>query len=122
MNTDLHIVEIGQGEPIVFIHGSFDPAQETFSEQKNLADEYRVILVDRRGYGESPSAGSLDFDAQVADILRVMGDGAHLVGHSYDHQPSSGSGSIGLSPRELLHSPHAARRFDGSSVPHQVQL
>jgi pimeloyl-ACP methyl ester carboxylesterase len=64
MKTDLHATEIGQGEPIVFIHGAFDPAEETFGKQKELADQYRVVLVDRRGYGESPAADRLDFDAQ----------------------------------------------------------
>lgn len=57
MKTDLHVTEIGQGEPIVFIHGAFDPAEETFREQKELADQYRVVLADRRGYGESPALG-----------------------------------------------------------------
>ena len=85
MNTDLlHVIEMGQGEPIVFIHGGFDPAEETFREQKELADQYRVVLVDRRGYGESPASDRLDFDAQVEDIMRVVGEGAHLVGQSYD--------------------------------------
>jgi hypothetical protein len=40
MNKDLHVTEIGQGEPIVFVHGAFDPAEETFGEQKELADQY----------------------------------------------------------------------------------
>ena len=61
----------------------FDPAEETFGEQKELADRYRVVLVDRRGYGESPASDRLDFDAQVEDIMRVVGEGAHLVGQSY---------------------------------------
>jgi pimeloyl-ACP methyl ester carboxylesterase len=82
MKTDLHVTEIGLGEPIVFIHGAFDPPEETFREQKGLAAQYRVVLVDRRGYGESPAADRLDFDAQVEDILRVVGEGAHLVGQS----------------------------------------
>jgi pimeloyl-ACP methyl ester carboxylesterase len=82
MKTDLHVSEIGEGEPIVFIHGAFDPAEETFGEQKELADQYRVVLVDRRGYGKSPAADRLDFDAQVEDIVSVVGEGAHLVGQS----------------------------------------
>jgi pimeloyl-ACP methyl ester carboxylesterase len=59
MKTDLHFIEIGQGERIVFIHGGFDPAEETFGEQKELADQYRVVLVDRPGYGESPASDRL---------------------------------------------------------------
>jgi pimeloyl-ACP methyl ester carboxylesterase len=83
VKTDLNVVEIGHGEPIVFIHGGLDRAEETFREQKALADQYRVVMVDRRGYGESPPADRLDFDAQVEDIMGVVGEGAHLVGQSY---------------------------------------
>ena len=79
MKTDLHFSEIGQGEPIMFIHGGFDPAEETFGEQKELADQYRVVLVDRRGYGESPASDRLDFDAHAEHTMRVVGEGAHLV-------------------------------------------
>jgi pimeloyl-ACP methyl ester carboxylesterase len=73
MKTDLHVSDIGEGEPIVFIHGALDPAEETFGEQKELADRYHVVLVDRRGYGDSPAADGLDFHAQVEDILSVVG-------------------------------------------------
>jgi pimeloyl-ACP methyl ester carboxylesterase len=83
MGTDLHVVEFGQGEPIVFVHGSFDCAEETFPNQRELADQYRVVLVDRRGYGESPPAVRFDFDSQVDDLIAVLGSGAHLVGQSY---------------------------------------
>jgi pimeloyl-ACP methyl ester carboxylesterase len=48
MKTDLHFSEIGQSEPIVFIHGGFDPAEETFGDQKELADQYRVRGADGR--------------------------------------------------------------------------
>jgi pimeloyl-ACP methyl ester carboxylesterase len=76
--TDLHATEIGQGEPIVFIHGAFDPAEETFGKQKELADQYRVVLVDRRGYGESPRQ-----IAWTSMLKSVVGNGAHLVGQSF---------------------------------------
>jgi pimeloyl-ACP methyl ester carboxylesterase len=83
VETDLHVVELGQGEPIVFVHGSFDCAEETFPEQRELADRYRVVLVDRRGYGDSPPALRFDFDSQVDDLIAVLDRGAHLVGQSY---------------------------------------
>jgi pimeloyl-ACP methyl ester carboxylesterase len=83
MEIDLHVVELGEGEPIVFVHGGFDTAEETFPEQRQLADQYRVVLVDRRGYGDSPPAVRFDFDSQVDDLVAVLGRGAHLVGQSY---------------------------------------
>jgi pimeloyl-ACP methyl ester carboxylesterase len=83
MATDLHLIELGQGEPIVFVHGGFDPSEVTFPEQRELADQYRVVLVDRRGYGDSPPALRFDFDSQVDDLIAVIDPGAHLVGQSY---------------------------------------
>ena len=75
MTTDLHVVELGAGEPVVFIHGSFGWGEETFPEQRALADGYRVLLVHRRGYGESPPAGDLGFEAQAEDVAEVLADG-----------------------------------------------
>jgi pimeloyl-ACP methyl ester carboxylesterase len=83
METGLHVLAIGQGEPIVFIHGGFGGSEETFVEQRELADEFRLQFVDRRGYGDSPPAERLDFDSQAAEIAAVLDDGAHLIGHSY---------------------------------------
>ena len=52
--------------------------------QRPLADEYRLLLVDRRGFGRSPSRdGRVDFELDAADVAELLGDGAHLVGSSY---------------------------------------
>jgi pimeloyl-ACP methyl ester carboxylesterase len=83
MTADLHVLALGQGEPIVLIHGGFAWSEETFAEQRDLADAYELRFVDRRGYGGSPAAERLDFDSQAADITDALSDGAHLVGHSY---------------------------------------
>ena len=73
----------GEGEPAVFVHGSFGWGEETWAKQRPLADSYRLLLVDRRGFGGSPPDGSVDFDRDADDVADVLGDGAHLVGHSY---------------------------------------
>lgn len=83
MATDLHVLALGEGEPVAFIHGGFWGSEETFVGQRGLADEYRLLFVDRKGYGESPPAGRLDFDSQAEDVAGVLDDGSHLVGHSY---------------------------------------
>jgi pimeloyl-ACP methyl ester carboxylesterase len=83
MGTDLHVTALGEGEPIVFIHGGFSWSEETFAKQRELADEYRLLFVDRKGDGPGSPAERLDFDSQAADIVEALSDGAHLVGHSY---------------------------------------
>jgi pimeloyl-ACP methyl ester carboxylesterase len=41
------------------------------------------VVFDRRGYGRSVAADGEDFLRDADDIAELMGDGAHLVGHSY---------------------------------------
>jgi pimeloyl-ACP methyl ester carboxylesterase len=83
--TDLHLEVFGEGEPAVFVHGSFGWGLDTFPDQSALADHYRVILVDRRGFGESPPAVEVGWPTDMHDIAALLAaiSGAHLVGQSY---------------------------------------
>jgi len=83
---DLHVTTWGDGEPAVFVHGSFGWGEETWSAQRPLADRYRLLVVDRRGFGRTPPADRrVDFDPDADDIAELLGrdQRAHLVGHSY---------------------------------------
>ena len=73
----------GDGDPAVFVHGSFGWGEKTWSEQRPLSDAYRLLLVDRRGFGGSPPDGRVDFQRDADDVADLLADGAHLVGHSY---------------------------------------
>lgn len=81
--TELNLVVWGEGEPVILVHGSMSSGTGTFSAQKPLSDKYRLILVDRRGYGESPFTACSDFMEDAHDLVDLLGSGAHLVGHSY---------------------------------------
>jgi pimeloyl-ACP methyl ester carboxylesterase len=70
--------------PVVLVHGSLATGAEEWEAQWPLADEgFRLLVLDRRGYGKSPAAEGEDFLRDADDIAELMGDGAHLVGHSY---------------------------------------
>jgi pimeloyl-ACP methyl ester carboxylesterase len=79
----VHVTVWGEGEPAVFVHGSFGWGEETWREQRPLGEEYRLLLIDRRGFGASPPDGRVDFERDADDVAELLGDGAHLVGHSY---------------------------------------
>ena len=81
--TGLEVTVWGAGEPAVFVHGSFGWGSETWREQKPLADSYRLLLVDRRGFGGSAPDGRVDFDRDADDVAGLLEGAAHLVGHSY---------------------------------------
>ena len=72
------------GDPAVFVHNIFTWGSDAvygFAGQRPLADSRRLLLMDRRGYGGSPDVARSDFEEDAADVLELLGDGAHLVGH-----------------------------------------
>lgn len=79
----LETIEVGHGERVVFVHGDVFDAETTWTAQRPLADQYRLVLVNRRGFGNSPDVAGEDFDIDADDVVDVLGSGAHLVGHSY---------------------------------------
>ncbi len=82
--SGLFVESWGSGVPVVLVHGSLATGADEWQAQRPLADEgFRLLVPDRRGYGRSPAARGEDFLADAEDIAELMGDGAHLVGHSY---------------------------------------
>ena len=82
--NDLFVESWGTGTPVVLLHGSLATGADEWQAQRPLADKgFRLLVLDRRGYGQSPAAEGEDFLRDADDIAALMGDGAHLVGHSY---------------------------------------
>jgi pimeloyl-ACP methyl ester carboxylesterase len=82
--TDLFVDSWGNGTPAVLVHGSLATGAEEWVAQQPLAEAgFRLLVLDRRGYGRSPAAAGEDFLVDAGDIAQIMGDAAHLVGHSY---------------------------------------
>ena len=90
-HIDLHYESFGDGPPILFVHGGVMNGAMTWSAQQPLAERWRLIVINRPGFGESSSTDRVDFafDARlVAGVLdrlpALFGiDRVHLVGHSY---------------------------------------
>ena len=81
---DLHVARWGeQGAEVLLVHGSVMNGEMTWAGQRPLADRWRLAVVDRRGYFPNPPADHEDFAEDVPDIVELLGEGAHLVGHSY---------------------------------------
>lgn len=59
IETDLHLRIWGAGaaERVVLLHGANVPdPEQTWQAQRSLAEEYELVVVDRRGFGGSPTA------------------------------------------------------------------
>jgi pimeloyl-ACP methyl ester carboxylesterase len=86
----IHHRETGTGYPLVFLHGGWGYEVYPFDSQiEALADEYRILIPDRSGYGRSPRIAAMpaDFHRRAAietmrwlDTLKI--ERAMLWGHS----------------------------------------
>ncbi len=81
---DLHVAVTGSGPPALLVHGSMSFGALAFSEQRPLAEDFELHVVDRRGFGGSPDAdGRVDFDADATDLAALLDAPMHVLGHSY---------------------------------------
>ncbi|UNO43167.1 alpha/beta hydrolase [Streptomyces sp. MST-110588] len=67
----------------VLVHGTMTWGTECFAAQRPLADQFRLEVADRRGFGDSPDTERGDYAVDAQDVVELLGNGAHLVGHSY---------------------------------------
>jgi pimeloyl-ACP methyl ester carboxylesterase len=80
----VHAEVWGAGTPVVLVHGSLATGAPEWEAQRPLAGQgYRLIVLDRRGYGQSAAAEGEDYLVDADDIVELAAGGAHLVGHSY---------------------------------------
>ncbi|MFE7313954.1 alpha/beta fold hydrolase [Streptomyces sp. NPDC057555] len=83
--------------PALFVHNIFTWGSDSaygFAGQRPLADSRRLLLMDRRGYGDSPDTARSDFDDDAEDVVEVLGDGACAVGPGGAHLVGHGNGAV----------------------------
>src|SRR3954447_10100722 len=80
---DLDVERTGAGPPVLFIHGDIVGPALTWRKQRELAEGWRLIIPSRPGFGASPPLERNDFEVEAPMFAELLGDGAHLVGHSY---------------------------------------
>lgn len=70
---------------IVAVHGAMDRSGSFVRFSRALAEHYRVLRYDRRGYARSLGcAGPISMERHVADLLALIdGRTAVVLGHSY---------------------------------------
>jgi pimeloyl-ACP methyl ester carboxylesterase len=85
----IHVTTWGdKGSAVLFIHGGVQGGlgggPSNFAGQKPLsAKGWLLKLVDRPGFGQSLSRGPDDQESDAIWIAEKLGDGSHLIGHSF---------------------------------------
>ncbi len=84
--VDLKVEVVGDGPPVVVLHGLFGAGRNWITVARALAAEYRFHLVDLRNHGGSPHTETMTYLDMVADVRRLLEtlalDEFTLVGHS----------------------------------------
>ena len=77
---------IGDGQPLILLHGLFGMGGNLSMIAKPLAESFKVYSLDLRNHGRSPRADSMTLSEMAADVREFMDahgiNRAHLLGHS----------------------------------------
>ncbi len=77
---------LGEGEPVIVLHGIFGSSDNWQTVGKSLSEKFAVYLVDLRNHGQSPHSDEMNYPVMARDIKALIeeetGGSAHIVGHS----------------------------------------
>lgn len=78
--------ELGQGQPIVILHGVFGSSDNWLTQARMFSSQYRVLSLDLRNHGQSPHDSAFDYQSMVSDLEEFMDDlgleNSIVIGHS----------------------------------------
>jgi esterase len=78
--------ELGQGKPIIILHGLFGSSDNWLTQAKLFSPNYKVFSVDQRNHGQSPHSDDFDYLSMVADLNEFIHDqrisDPVIIGHS----------------------------------------
>lgn len=84
--VDLHVTELGEGPPLVVLHGLLGRARNWLGVARGLRHRRTVATADLRNHGASPWSEVMDYPAMAADVAALIeargGGRADVLGHS----------------------------------------
>ena len=77
---------LGQGEPMIVLHGLFGSSDNWLTQAKLLANHFKVFSLDLRNHGQSPHSDEFDYPSMAKDLEEFIDtNGLHepvIIGHS----------------------------------------
>lgn len=77
---------MGEGQPLIILHGLFGSLDNWQTHGKKLAEYFEVYLVDQRNHGKSGWSEEFDYDIMAEDLKEFITDhkldDVILIGHS----------------------------------------
>lgn len=83
---ELFFRKLGEGPPLIIIHGLYGSSDNWLSIGRSLSSHYTVWLIDQRNHGQSPHSDTHDYPSLRDDLISFMdrhGIGKSIIiGHS----------------------------------------
>ena len=95
----LNCIELGDGPPVVLLHGLFGSARNWGAIQRALAPRFRVMALDMRNHGASPHAPGMCYATLADDVLETLTALAALPGAIVGHS-MGGKAAMALALRQ----------------------
>jgi pimeloyl-ACP methyl ester carboxylesterase len=78
--------ELGEGKPMIILHGLFGSSDNWLTQAKLFAPHYKVLSLDLVNHGQSPHSDAFDYPSMVNDLREFIDDHEIrepvIVGHS----------------------------------------
>ena len=82
----LNYKEVGEGKPLIILHGLFGSSDNWISIARKLGEKRKVYIIDQRNHGDSPHSDEFSYDAMAADLKEFIDNHSivnfDLIGHS----------------------------------------
>jgi len=82
----LHFRKVGEGKPLLILHGLFGSADNWNTLAKKFSEDYLVYAIDLRNHGLSPHSSDWNYEIMASDVLELInGEGltkVNIIGHS----------------------------------------
>ena len=82
----LNYRELGNGSPVVIMHGVFGSSDNWLTVSKDLSQNHHIYLLDLRNHGQSPHSDEFSYKAMASDLQEFLMDHEIvkpvIIGHS----------------------------------------
>jgi pimeloyl-ACP methyl ester carboxylesterase len=68
----LNFKKVGEGEPLVILHGLFGSLDNWMTLAKKLGENFEVFIVDARNHGQSPHSNEFNYDVMADDLYEFL--------------------------------------------------
>lgn len=84
--VDLFVRDVGEGAPLILLHGLFGSADNLGALIRGLSQSNRILAPDLRNHGRSPHLDQMDYATMAKDVIALMDrygiERAPVIGHS----------------------------------------